>query len=66
MEFFGIDLEHFADIAYTFMTGLQGRGLHSMGFTMMGPEELMRMRWTYVKYWLRRIREDRKAVAKQK
>jgi len=44
-----MDLEDYANLVYMFMTGVPGWG--SSGFCMMGPEELKKQRWTYVKYW---------------
>jgi hypothetical protein len=39
-----------------FMTGIPSRS-GSTGFCMMGPDELKNQRWTYVKYWDRKIDE---------
>lgn len=60
-EFFRIELTEFADMAYAFMTGIPGWG--SSGFRMMGPDELKRQRWTYVKYWINKLNRDRDGVA---
>jgi hypothetical protein len=50
----------YANLAYRFMRGIPSP--YSVGFNMMGPEELKRQRWTYVKFWLNRIDEDTRAV----
>jgi hypothetical protein len=57
-DFFGIELQDYADLAYTFMRGIPGRGGSSGGFQMMDPETLKNQRWTYVKYWLKRLSKD--------
>lgn len=57
-----LSLTDFADIAYQFMTGIPGWG--SSGFCMMDPEVLRKQRWTYVKYWLRQLNKDIRAVDK--
>lgn len=48
-DFACIDLQEFAELAWAFMTGVPGG--FSTGFRIMGPDELKRQRWTYVKYW---------------
>lgn len=48
------------DLAYLFMTGIPGWG--SSGFCMMTPDQLKKQRWTYVKYWTKKLIEDRNDV----
>lgn len=57
-----LELEEFADIAYAFMTGIPGWG--SSGYCMMDPETLKKQRWTYVKYWLKKMNKDISDVVK--
>ncbi len=59
---FNIELVEFGDMAYLFMTGLPAWG--SAGFCVMGPDELRRQRWTYVKYWLRKLNAAASRMAK--
>lgn len=48
-------------MAYAFMTGIPGFG--ARGFCMMDPKVLKEQRITYVKYWMRRLREDLQQAA---
>jgi hypothetical protein len=44
------------------MTGVPGMG--SSGYCMMDPETLKKQRWTYVKYWLKKMNKDIREVVK--
>jgi hypothetical protein len=55
VEFYEIDLKTFADLSYKFMCGIPFHG--SAGFSMMGPEELKKQRWTFVKHWAKELNE---------
>ena len=59
-EFFRLELKDFAEMAYAFMTGVHGWGQY--GFCMMDPEVLKKQRWTFVKYWYKKLASDRQAV----
>lgn len=53
---FKVDLTEFAELAYAFMTGIPT--FQGGGFCMMGPDELKKQRWTYVKFWAKRLMKD--------
>lgn len=48
-------------MAYSFMTGYPSR--FGGGFSMMDPETLRKQRFTYVKYWLRKLEKDMADIA---